>query len=211
MKTSTYHVSLSFGKLPDDTLIVFATTVLAQLFAQAAYANPPVTPAQLNPAIIAFSAAKVAQSNGGKSATAEKNLRREELLALLQKLAYFVQVACNNSLPLLLDSGFEAASNNRAQSPLPKPSLTRIVPGMSGQALVTATADRNARGYEIIVAEIDESGTPGPFRPAVTRTSSRNILIDALNPGRLYAYQGRAIGGLTGFSDWSDVVVQRAA
>ena len=58
---------------------------------------------------------------------------------------------------------------------------------------------------------MDENGAPGPFRPAVTRTSSRNIPVDGQIPGKLYAYQGRAIGGLTGFSDWSDVVVQRAA
>ena len=159
----------------------------------------------------AFSDAKVAQAGGGRIPTAEKNQRRAELLDTLQNLAYYVQIASAGVLSYLLNSGFEAISNNRAQTPLTKPSLTRIVTGMSGQALVTITADSNARASEIIVAEIDESGTPGPFRPAVTRTSSRNIPIDDLIPGKLYAYQGRLVGGLADFSDWSDVLVQRAA
>jgi hypothetical protein len=209
--TTNYRVSLTFGKLPDDNLIQFATKVRADLYVQAAYADPPVSAVAMDKAILDMSEAKVAQASGGKAATAAKNLRREDLLALLRKLAYFVQNACDNNLPVLLGSGFEAASTNRAQSPLAKPVLTRIVPGMSGQTLVTASADPNARGYEIITAEVDESGAPGPFRPPVTRTSSRNIPVDGQIPGKLYAYQGRAIGGLNGFSDWSDVVVQRAA
>lgn len=210
MKT-TQRVSLAFTKLQDDVLITFATTVHSELYAMSEYSAPPVSPSDLMAAITAFSGAKVAQASGGKVATAEKNLRREELLTLLKKLAYYVQVACENDLVLLLSSGFEAVSTNQTRTVLPKPSLVRIVSGMSGQALVTATADRNARGYEVIVAEIDENGTAGPFRPAVTRTSSRNIPIADLTPGKLYAYQGRAIGGATDFSDWSDVVVQRAA
>lgn len=210
MKT-TQRVSLGFAKLQDDVLITFATTVHSELYAQSEYSAPPVSPSDLMAAITTFTTAKVAQASGGKAATAEKNLRREELLMLLKKLAYYVQVACENDLVLLLSSGFEAVSNNQTRIALQKPSLKRIVPGMSGQTLVTATADPNARGYEVIVAEIDENGTAGSFRPAVTRSSSRNIPIDALTPGKLYAFKGRAIGGATDFSDWSDVVVQRAA
>ncbi len=211
MKTTKYRVSLSYGQLPDDNMIAFAWGVHTHLYAEPAYTTVPIPAEELAAGINAFSTAKVAQSNGGKAATAEKNNRRADLSSLLQKLAYYVQVACDNDLPLLLNSGFQPNSTNRSQTQLPKPALVRIVTRMSGQALVTITPDRNAHGNEIIVAEMDESGAPGPFRPAVTRTSSRNIPIDALVPGKLYAFQGRAIGGVTGFSDWSDVVVQRAA
>ena len=32
-----------------------------------------------------------------------------------------------------------------------------------------------------------------------------------LTPGKLFAYQGRTVGGSTTYSDWSDLTVQRAA
>ena len=205
------RVSLSFGSYPDDNLITFGTGVHTRLFSIPIYSNPPVDAVATKATIDAFSDAKVAQPSSGKSGTALKNIRRSELIDLLQILANYVQGACANNLPLLLDSGFEAISTNRAQAPLPKPAILRIVAGMSGQALVTLEPDKNSKVYEVVVAELDESGSPGLYRAAVTRTSSRNIPIDELTPGKLYAFQGRAVGGATGFSDWSDVLVQRAA
>ncbi len=61
------------------------------------------------------------------------------------------------------------------------------------------------------MAEVGPDNMPGPFRPAVTRTGSRNMAVDALELGKLCVFQVRAAGGLTGYSDWSDAVVQRAA
>ena len=205
------RVTLSFGGLPDDTFITFATGVHTLLYASPVYSTPPVSAPSLQAAIEAFSDAKVAQPNSGKAGTALKNVRRAALIALLEQLANYVQGACSNSLPLLLDSGFGATSFNRAQVPLAKPAIRRIVPGMSGQSLVTLEPDPNSKVYEVMVAELDESGAPGPYRAAVIRTSSRNIPVNDLVPGKLYAFQGRAVGGATGFSDWSDVLVQRAA
>ena len=61
------------------------------------------------------------------------------------------------------------------------------------------------------MAEIGEDGAPGQFVSVGLFTNSRNIPVNDRIPGRLYAFQGRAIGGLTGYSDWSDVVTHRAA
>lgn len=212
MKTPIIRVSLAFGNgMPDDTLITFSRSVHTLLYGAGGFTNIPVTAVILEAAIDAFSTAKAAQASGGKAATAEKNNRRGELVALLKQLAFYVQVASNNDLAMLLSSGFEAVSTNRAQSPLAKPAVLRVVAGMSGEALVTISADKASRGSEVRVAEVDASGTPGPYRPVVVRTSSRNIPIPDLVPGQLYAYQGRNFGGATTFSDWSDVLVQRAA
>jgi hypothetical protein len=212
MKSIIHRVSLSFAGFNDDSLLLFGTKVHTQLFAMTiAYPAPPVGAMAMSATLGNFTNAKVAQAGGGKAATALKNTLREELLTMLRKLAYYVQMECNNDLNLLLDSGFDNVSTNRASTPLDKPSILRVTPGMEGQSLVTCTADSNARGHEVIVAEIDDSGAPGPFRPAVIRSSSRNIPIDGLMPGKLYAFQSRTLGGSTGFSNWSDVVVQRAA
>lgn len=204
-------MSKGYTKLNADSQIAFATGILTLLYAQEAYGSPPVAAGELEAAINALKAAKVAQTNGGKEATAIKNLRQEELLALLQKLAFYVQLECDNSLPLLLASGFDAASTNRTQVVLATPTITHINPGMSGEALVTVTPDTNARSYELRVAEVNSDNIPGPFRPSVVRTGSRNMAVEDLVPGKLCVFQVRAVGGLSGFSDWSAAVVQRAA
>ena len=130
---------------------------------------------------------------------------------MLKELALYVQVASANNLAQLLATGFDAVSLNRTQYPLSKPAILRVMSGMSGEALVTLSTETIARGCEIRVAEIGADGAPGSFRPAVFSTSSRNIAIEALTPGKLFAYQGRTVGGSTTYSDWSDQIVHRAA
>lgn len=203
---------MGFGSnMPDDTLITFSRSVHAQQYVAVGFTNIPVPTKILEEAIDGFSSAKAAQVNGGMAATAEKNKRRETLIALLKQLAFYVQVASNNDLAQLLSSGFRAVSTNRAQVPLTKPAVLRVVTGMTGEALVTMSTEQASRGCEVRVAEVDASGAPGAFRPVVARTSSRNVPIQELIPGKLYAYQGRSFGGATTFSDWSDILVQRAA
>lgn len=211
MNTTKIRVSLGYAKLNDDSLLIFATGVHSQLYAQSAYPTPPITAADLMGSINTMRDAKVAQATGGKAATAVKNQARNALEEQLRLLAFYVQLNCGSDLAVLLDSGFEAVDLNRAQTQLVKPVILRIQPRVSGEALVTVTADSNARGFEVRVAEVDDQNVPGPFRPPVIRTGSRNMAVDELVPGKLCLFQVRAIGGLTGFSDWSDAVVQRAA
>jgi hypothetical protein len=210
MKTPIIRVSLAFGSLPDNTSITFARSVLALLYTAAGFTDIPVTAIQLEASIDAFAAGKAAQANGGPPATAEKNDLRAELVKLLKQLAFYVQVTSDNNLAMVLSTGFLAVSTNRAPVTLAKPSVQRIVAGMAGEALVTISSDKSSRGTEVRVAEIDASGAPGPYRPAVASTSSRNISILDLVPGQMYAYQGRNFGGSTTYSDWSDVRMQRA-
>ena len=56
---------------------------------------------------------------------------------------------------------------------------------------------------------MEHPGLPRAGHPY--ESSSANIPVGDLIPGRLYAMQGRAVGGLTGFPDWSDMVTHRAA
>mgnify|MGYP002368987585 FL=1 len=202
-------VSFRFREMSDAVLEDFANSVHTDLYAQSAYANPPVTAADLQAGITAFSNAKVAQTNGGKLATATKNQRREELLEMLQTLGYFVQLNCDNDLPTLLSSGFQAQSRSRTPSSLPKAMVQRIAQTHSGQALVTAKAERGARTYEVVAAEVDENGALGPYGMPVIRTSSRKIPVDGLTPGKQYVFRVRCIGGKGETSAWSDPVAQR--
>lgn len=211
MKSITYRVSGAYARLNVSSLVAFGTGVETHFYLQPKLANPPVTQVELRASITALRDAVVAQINGGKAATATKNLCQEALLENLQKLAFYVQLACENELPVLLGSGFNVTNTTRTRVALAKPSILRIVPGLSGEALVTVTADRNAKSYEVRVADVGPDNIPGPFRPAVVRTGSRNMSVPGLEPGTLCVFQVRAVGGLVGFSDWSDAVVQRAS
>lgn len=203
------RVSLAFANLSDGDLGDFATKVHADLYSQSVFSGAPVTAADMQAAITAFSTAKVAQGNGGKQATAEKNQRREELIAMLEVLALYAQIASNNDLPTLLSSGFLATNPNRTPTVMPKATVLRITQVHTGVALVTAKAERNGKTYEVQWAELDESGTPGAFSPSVPSTSSRKIPVPGLTPGKMYVFRLRVFGGKSEMSDWSDPVAQR--
>lgn len=205
----TIKVSLSFGTLPDGAFGDFGNTILANLYSHSEFSAPPVSVADLGAGVTAFKTAKVAQATGGKEATAAKNQRREELLAMLKDLAYYVQVACGNDLEVLLSSGFQATKQNRVPTAMPTPMVERITNGLTGEALVTAKAERFAKTYEAQAAELDENGTPGPYGPSVLQTSSRRIPLPGLTPGKIHIFRVRLVGSKGAVSNWSDPVAQR--
>ncbi|MEO5913974.1 MAG: hypothetical protein ABIS50_07050 [Luteolibacter sp.] len=211
MKLEKLRISIAYGRGTDPSLAAFAGVILASLYSIPALANPPVPAVVLEAGTVAFNSSITACADGGPATTAEKNNRRAELVTMLDRLAYFVLGACGNDLALLLSSGFQNVSTNRAQSQLPKPNVIRIDNGLTGQSLVTVQAVPNARCFELQYAIVDANGVRGEWLTRPLSTSSRNIPVDDLTPGVLVAFQARAVGGLTGYSDWSDVVTHRAA
>ncbi len=211
MKTDRkLRVSLAFGNGSDSIVSDTAGAVRTNLYGNLAFPSPPVPEVDLQAGITAFSSAIAAQSQGGTAATAEKYNRKAELVSLLERLALFVQVACENDMAKLLSSGFTVVNQNRTQSQLPKPTGLKLDHGLSGQTLVTVDRIANVRCYEIDVALLDDEGTPGPMTPAGLHTKSRNMPVNGLIPGKLYLFKTRAVGGSTGYSDWSDPVSHRA-
>ena len=210
MKTDKLRVSLAFSRGTDTNVLDTAGAVLANLYDKPYFPDPPVAAPDLQAGIDALNTAIAAQAQGGTAATAEKNLRKEELVALLEKLALYVQVASNNNLAWLLSSGFSAVSKNRAQSQLPKPTGLRLENGLSGQSLLSVDRIPNSRCFEIEAGMLDDEGRPGPWMHRGLVTVSRNMPVNDLVPGKLYLFRTRAVGGSTGYSDWSDPASHRA-
>ncbi len=210
MKTQTLRVSLGFSRSSDGNLVNASETVLAEMYNQSAFASPPVTAVDLRESISAFTGAMAMMANGGPASTANKNNRRAELITLMKDLAFYVQMASNNDLATLLSSGFEAVSTNRTRETLPAPEYVTVKNGQSRQSLTTAQPVKNARGYEMQYAPVDDAGTSGEWINVPFTTSSRNIPVDGLVSGKMYIYRVRAMGGLTGQSDWSESVSHRA-
>ena len=210
MKTQTLRVSLAYSRLPDANLVDFTETVEMDLYPNASFPSPPVTQVDLKAAKDAFASALAAMAQGGPSSTSAKNDRRDTLQGLLKQLAFYVEVTSNNNLTILLSSGFKDVSNNRNQEQLPAPSIVYTKNGLSNQSLTTVTAVKNSRSYQLQYALVDEAGSPGEWINAKQTTSSRNIPVNDLLSGRVYIYRVRAIGGLTGQSDWSASLSHKA-
>ena len=108
------RVLLSFGRQTDNQIVESAGAVLTGMTGNKAYPAPPVDLAAVQTALTDFTAAIAAQTQGGTTATAEKDKKRHALVKLLRKLAAYVQASCDDDLPTLLSSGFQAASVRRA-------------------------------------------------------------------------------------------------
>ncbi len=64
----------------------------------------------------------------------------------------------------------------------------------------------NARTYEV-QAKTDAEAT---FATKGLYSNTRAMRVTGLTPGALYTFQVRAVGGSTGYSNWSDPVSHRS-
>ena len=205
------RVLLNFVNAPDAAVLERGQAVHSNLYTSDLWQVPPnpaipITATVLATAISDFNLSIAEAEQGGPPDTADKNSKREALVDLLRHLAGYVQDNHGNDLAKLLASGFQAASTNRASGPLEAPSITDIVNGMSGQLILRVTAVANAKVYEARYALIGAGGAPGPWTSLPLFSSTRNMAVNGLTPGSTYQFQVRAVGGSTGYSDWSDPV-----
>ena len=109
-------VSLGFAKLADTELDNLAQAVIDAMTGNATYPTPPVTMANLKTAKDDFTAKMAAAQTGGIADTAAKNNSRQALLGDLRRVATYVPMTCNDDPALLLSSGFQTPSTNRAST-----------------------------------------------------------------------------------------------
>ena len=191
-------VSLGFAKLSDMELDNFAQSVIDALTGNSTYTSPPVTLANLQAATDDFTTKLAAAQTGGPPDTAAKNNSRQTLVGMLRQMSSYVQINCNNDMALLLSSGFQAQNVNNAQVPLTQPEGLAIKNGTSGQLVARVNPVKNTSMYE------GRAKADGDWLPSVFTGDSQHIIFDGLTPGKTYTVQARALGGLTGQSDWSD-------
>jgi len=198
------NVSLSFAQLPDGDLDNFAHTVVSGLTGNTAFASPPVPLTEITAAATDFTGKIAAAQTGGPADTAAKNNARQSLIGKLRQTAAFVQMKCNDDLSVLLSSGFQAQSRNRASIQLTQPQGLEIKNGLSGQLIASVTPVKNANMYEGRI-KLD-----GDWLPSVFTGDSQHITFNGLSPGKVYTVQVRSLGGATGQSDWSDSTTHMA-
>jgi hypothetical protein len=194
-----YRVSNRFSRTSDSALNVFTTEVINAMTGNPAYPAPLVPLGEMADLQNTFGEAMTVASVGGQYATAVKNSARAALLSALRRQASYVQGVAKHDVTQLLSSGFKAASQNRAQTQLAAPAIRAILNERSEQLTLRLTPIANARNYQVQI-QIGEGG----WREAGIFLQARRIVLANLTPGTIYKARVRALGGSTGYSDWSD-------
>ncbi len=200
MADTRVRVSLSFAQLSDHALSSFAGGVIDGLTAQATvFTALPVTVATLTTLRSTFDQAVATATRGSTTDTALKNNARAALIDALRKDALYVEIVSDNDLAVLLSSGYQSTSTNRAQAPLGQVQVVAVENAQTGELKVRIQPVANARSF---LGRIKAAGSE--FGPSVSFASSRAILFKGLTAGITYTLQLCAIGGSTGSGDWSD-------
>jgi len=199
----TLHVMLDFIRLGDAALDEFSANVAAKMAANVAiFAAPPFPLTILVTGNTNFHNALLATTQGGTSATADKDAKRLVVENLLRQLAGYVQNIQGISLANALLSGFNAnMSGPRASVTLIAPVIEGLTNPGSTQLGVKLKASPGATSYEFRIAV----GAGAPVFAGVF-SSTRGIVLLNLVPGTTYSVQARANGGNNTSGPWSDAV-----
>lgn len=204
MPISIHRVSTQFVQSSDSELVDFTGGVVTGMSAPA-FADAPVTNPVMTGLKTDFAQKLALARNGGRTETATKNVARAALIAALRQNANFVQMIASTDLPLLLSSGYLAASTNRTTGPLTKPVITNVDNFQSTVLMAAVAADDRSRAQEARY----RVGS-GPYQAAGVHTKPSRVPFEELVPGTTYELQVRSVGGSTGYSDWSDPVSRMA-
>ena len=208
---SRVRIAEKFKKQTAEQLVIMAGAVIAGLTNNPAFPAPSVDLKAVQAAADDLNAALAAMAHGGVAATAEKNNKQGALIGILRKLKHYVEDNCNNDLAILLSSGFQAASSSRNRSPLADPAILSVDFGKSTELVLKVTPIACARCYEVRSAAVGADNASAVWQSIGLFTDSRLIKISNLVPGKTYSFQVRAVGGSTGYSDWSNPVSRMCA
>jgi len=175
----------------------------------AAFAKPPISyvppvppdptaPLDMTTRVTNLQTAIKNYEDGGQQAKTLRDVALAAVIEGLDALAFYVQTVARFSLPLLLASGFQARSNNHAQSKLETPVITSVTNDSPTELDVHVTAVANALNYEVQIC----IGT-ADWKTVMFSPQARTITLTGLTTGTVYNVRVRALGGSTGQSDWS--------
>ncbi len=203
---NNYRVYIGFTTDTDQNINSLALGVIDSLTGHAVFTDPPVTVAQLTTLQTDFSDKLIATRNKGIDRTRAKNAAKTALSDALVQDALYVQGKARHDLDALLSSGYDVCSTNRSRTPLDKPVIHAITNGVSGQLVVRASAVLNAHAYQA------QDSTDGgkTWTDLGDFTGARRIALTGLTPGTVYTVRLRAVGGSTGYSEWSEPISHMA-
>lgn len=189
-----------FDKLADLDISKLTGKTIAGFTGNVDLTKPPVSVAILTDEKSLLDELIIKADKGGSLATARKNAQRAVVIDSLNKNASYVDINCGEDLSILLSSGYEAVSTNRAQSVLDAPVILDVDNSVNGVLKPRVKVDPNTKS---LLGRIKEA-SGGEFGPVISFKNSRSILFAGLKAGVTYVYQLCSVGGSNGQSNWSD-------
>jgi Fibronectin type III domain len=196
---ASFRISLAFRRESDTGLQLFADRVLNHMTNNPNFTDPPLDLADFGLVSARFKAAITAALDGGSLDILEKKSQRVDVLQKLRVLAAYVQLESGGDEVKALSSGFFLASRNTAQLELAVPVILAITNVASTKLGLKIKPVRNARVYEVWLRTKDRD-----WWLAQTFPNTRGMVLENLVPGTLYEIRMRAVGGLTGYSRFTD-------
>jgi len=207
--TKLNTVSLAYKKANPSMVVAILGWIIKCMTGNAAFPKPPIPlappvppdPTQRVDMTTRMISLQTAISDSVDAGTAETAGKKAALAFAFEGLdanAFYVQTIARTDLPMLLSSGYQAASTNRAQTQLDTPSITGIDNDSPTELDVHVTSVANAYGYEAQTC----IGT-GAWMSVKYSQQARTITLTGLTTGTVYNVRVRALGGSTGQSDWS--------
>jgi hypothetical protein len=123
---------------------------------------------------------------------------RDAVVDALRKDANYVQTIASHDLEMLLSSGYLPASTNRASAPLDQPVIVTLDNAGVTKLLLRLTPVLNAKSYQV---QTNTNGN-GTWQEAGIFAQARRITLEGLTSGTTYSVRARAVGGITGYSEW---------
>ena len=198
------RAALGFTRLTNLDLFSRLTSIREGMKENPYFPDPPVDIPTFSAAVEAFSSYMTLARDGGRTAIAERNVRREIVSRMAAQLGHYVEHNCNGEMDKFLSSGFRPKATTRSPAgPLDRPRIRKIKHGQPGELLVYPTSVKGAYSYELGQSLTDENRIPGEWTVRPLSSARAAVSIEGLIPGRVYAFRIRALGKVD-YTSWSD-------
>jgi hypothetical protein len=134
-------------KKRESELTIIIQRVLENMENNAVFSNPPATLAELKKLLPELQVALVNAEGGDKKMVSIKNDKKAIGLDLLRQLADYVTATAKGDRTLILESGFDVATDERGNTPPPAIEKLDIELGLPGEATIRVKNVTGCKAY----------------------------------------------------------------
>jgi len=196
---SKIKIITSFSRYSDADLEQKAELIADSMTNNANFESPEPAISVLQAATTAFDTAIIKAKEGGKTEKLIRELKREELIVILDKLALYVQMKGDGNDAALASSGFSLSKIRNIVGTLPKPQNFALHAENVGKIKLSLKPVRGAKSY---LYEYRKKGEEVWEIMVYTKTT---LVLTELESGQMYEFRVAPVGSSTE-KTYSDVL-----
>ncbi|WDO14001.1 fibronectin type III domain-containing protein [Flavobacterium sp. WW92] len=188
---SKIKIITSFSRYSDADLEQKAELIADSMTNNANFESPEPAISVLQAATTAFDTAIIKAKEGGKTEKLIRELKREELIGILDKLALYVQMKGDGNDAALASSGFSLSKIRNIVGALPKPQNFALHAENVGKIKLSLKPVRGAKSY---LYEYRKKGEEVWEIMVYTKTT---LVLTDLQSGQQYEFRVAPVGSST--------------